>query len=110
VNGETSGNYTGGHLAPALRPGDTAVTGNLSSHKVKGIKEAVETDGAAPLCLPPHSPDLNPVEEIRSNLKARLQKVKARTSDTLLAAITDGFKTITAPKPHGLVCSRGVCS
>jgi len=57
---------------------------NLSSHKIKGIKEAVEMIGATLLYLPPYSPDLNPIEEMWSKLKAHLRKVKARSSDNLL--------------------------
>jgi transposase len=37
---------------------------NLSSHKVKGIKEAVEAAGAELLDIPPYSADLNPIEEL----------------------------------------------
>jgi transposase len=44
-----------------------------------GIKEAVETTGATLL----YSPDLNPIEEMWSKLKAHLRKVKARSSDNL---------------------------
>jgi transposase len=96
MNGELFRNYIGEQLAATLRPGDIVVTDNLSSHKVKGIQEAVGRAGAALLYIPPYSPDLNPVEELWSKLKAYLRKVKARTSDNLLTAITGGFKTITA--------------
>jgi transposase len=96
MNGEIFKNYISEHLAATLRPGDIVIMDNLSSHKVKGIQEAVETAGAALLYIPPYSPDLNPIEEMWSKLKAYLRKVKARTSENLLAAITDGFKTITA--------------
>jgi transposase len=52
-------------LAPALRPGDTIVADNLGSHKVAGVREAIEARGASLLHLPPYSPDLNPIERIR---------------------------------------------
>jgi transposase len=52
------------------------------------------TTRAVLLYIPPYSPDLNPIEEMWSKLKAYLRKAKARRADTLLAAITDGFKTI----------------
>ncbi len=49
-------------LAPALRPGDAVVADNLGSHKVAGVREAVEAAGATLLHPPPYSPDLNPIE------------------------------------------------
>jgi hypothetical protein len=42
-----------------------------------------------------------------SKLKSYLRKVKARTSDNLLAAITDGFKTITAQNCTGWFTHAG---
>jgi transposase len=33
-------------LAPTLRPGDVVVLDNLSAHKVKGVREAIEAAGA----------------------------------------------------------------
>jgi hypothetical protein len=51
-------------LAPTLRPGDTVVADNLGSHKVAGVREAIEARGAPLLYLPPYSPDLNPIETI----------------------------------------------
>ena len=38
-------------LAPALRPGDVLVMDNLSSHKIAGVRKAVEAAGAALLHL-----------------------------------------------------------
>jgi transposase len=49
-------------LAPSLKPGDIGVMDNLSSHKVSGVMEAIESVGASVLFLPPYSPDLNPIE------------------------------------------------
>ena len=74
-------------LAPALRPGDTAAADNLGSHKVAGVREAIEARGAALLYLPPHSPDLNPTEPAFSKLKRLLRTAAARTADTLSDAI-----------------------
>ena len=39
------------------------IADNLSSHKVAGIKEAIEAVGASIRYLPPYSPDLNPIEK-----------------------------------------------
>jgi len=45
------------------------VLDNLSSHKVTGVREAIKACGASLLCLPPYSPDLNPIELAFSKLK-----------------------------------------
>ena len=46
---------------------------NLSSHKVAGVKEAIESVGAEVLYLPPYSPDLNPIENVKQNSFLRLK-------------------------------------
>jgi len=76
-------------LCPQLRPGDVVVMDNLSSHKVKGVRERIEAAGAELLYLPPYSPDLNPIEKAWSKLKLLLRSTKARTKDVLDQAITD---------------------
>jgi transposase len=82
-------------LCPQLRPGDVVVMDNLSSHKVKGVRERIETAGAELLYLPPYSPDLNPIEKAWSKLKQLLRSAKARTKDVLDQAITDLLPQIT---------------
>lgn len=83
VNGASFLAYVRQMLAPALRPGDVVVMDNLSSHKVAGVREAVEAAGATLLYLPPYSPDLNPIEMAFSKLKALLRRARHRTQDAL---------------------------
>ena len=59
-------------LVPSLQPGDVVIMDNLSSHKVTGVKDAIEAAGARLLYLPPYSPDFNPIEQAFSKLKALL--------------------------------------
>ena len=54
-------------LCPALHPGDVVVMDNLSSHKVDGVRQRIESCQAELLYLPPYSPDLNPIEKAWSN-------------------------------------------
>lgn len=70
-----------------LRAGDLVVMDNLSSHKVAGVREAIEAAGATVRYLPPYSPDLNPIEMIFAKLKALLRKIAARTKDALTDAV-----------------------
>jgi len=70
-------------LAPTLSDGDIVVMDNLASHKVAGVREAIEATGARLLYLPPYSPDLNPIEQAFAKLKAMLRKAAARSIETL---------------------------
>jgi len=66
-------------LAPTLDRGDVVVMDNLRSHKVAGVTEAIEAAGATAFYLPQYSPDLNPIEQVFSKLKALLRKAAERT-------------------------------
>ena len=59
--------------------GDIAILDNLGSHKVAGVREAIEARGATLVYLPPYSPDLNPIEQAFAKFKALLRKIAART-------------------------------
>ena len=71
------------HLVPTLAPGDIVVMDNLSSHKVKGVREAIESVGTEVRYLPPYSPDLNLIELVFSKLKKLLRDGVERTVDAL---------------------------
>jgi len=97
LNGESFKVFVGECLVPTLRDGDIVIMDNLSSHKVKGIKELIEEGSvkARLMYQPRYSPELNPIEEMWSKLKGHLKKVKARTLDTLLDAISEGLDLIS---------------
>ena len=82
-------------LAPTLRPGDTVVADNLGSHKVAGVREAIEARGASLLYLPPYSPDLNPIELAFSKLKRLLRTAAASTADALCSTIGAALGQLT---------------
>ena len=42
------------------------------SHEVAGVRQAIEAVGTTIWYLPPYSPDLNPIEQLFSRLKAML--------------------------------------
>jgi len=83
INGELFLAYVEQELVPTLQEGDIVVMDNLSSHKVAGVKKAIESVGAEVLYLPPYSPDLNPIENVFSKLKTMLRKLKLRSMPEL---------------------------
>ena len=95
MNGSMFLDYIQHELVPSLHAGDLIIMDNLRCHKVNGVKEAIQRTGAQLLYLPPYSPDFNPIEMMWSKLKAILRKVKARTVDSLLAALPRAFQAIS---------------
>jgi transposase len=87
INGAAFLAYVEQMLCPTLRPGDIVICDNLASHKVSGVREAIEARGASLLYLPPYSPDLNPIELVFSKLKRLLRSAAERTVDALWSAI-----------------------
>ena len=83
INGDLFRAWVQQHLVAELKPGDIVVMDNLSVHKVKGVREAIEAAGAELRYLPPYSPDLNPIELAFSKLKKLLRDGAERTVDKL---------------------------
>lgn len=81
--------YIETQLAPLLNPGTVVILDNLSTHKSPRATEALKEAKSWFLFLPPYSPDLNPIEQAFSKLKAHLRRIGARTYDDLIAAIGD---------------------
>ncbi len=81
-------------LVPTLTKDDIVVMDNLSSHKVAGVREAIEAAGATVRYLPPYSPDLNPIELLFAKLKALLRKAAERSIEALwdrIGKLLDAF-------------------
>ncbi len=95
LNGELFKEYVSQCLAPTLHKGDIVIMDNLSSHKVRGVIDPIIAAGASVVYLPPYSPDLNPIEMMWSKMKAYLRKVKARTKESLEAAVAEALNHIT---------------
>lgn len=81
-------------LTPSLRPGDIVVMDNLASHKVTGVREAIEVAGCDVWYLPPYSPDLNPIEKLWSKVKTHLRAAAASTFDALTDAIAAALRAV----------------
>ena len=79
INGAVFRAWVEQSLVPELCPGDIVVMDNLSSHKVAGVRTAIEGAGAALRYLPPYSPDFNPIEQVFAKLKILLRSTGRRT-------------------------------
>ncbi|HEY1785743.1 MAG TPA: IS630 family transposase [Pirellulales bacterium] len=95
INGELFRAWVEQHLAPVLKIGDIVVMDNLSSHKVAGVRQAIEAAGAELRYLPPYSPDLNPIELAFSKLKKLLRDGAERTVDKLWKLCGDALDQFT---------------
>jgi transposase len=87
LNGDVFRAYVERVLVPELRPGDVVVMDNLGSHKVAGVRAAIERAGCRVLYLPPYSPDLSPIENAFSKLKRLVRAAAERTVEGLWSAI-----------------------
>ncbi|CAN5682223.1 hypothetical protein BH20ACT10_BH20ACT10_18420 [soil metagenome] len=88
-------------LCPTLRQGHVVVMDNLSSHKGGRVRELVEERGCELVYLPPYSPDFNPIEQAFSKIKSCLREASARVHGTLMEAIGEALRTITATDAEG---------
>jgi transposase len=87
INGAKFRAYIEQILVPTLEPGDIVAMDNLASHKVAGVRQAIEGAGAERRFLPPYSPDMDPIEPAFAKVKHRLRKMARRTIDGLWAAV-----------------------
>ena len=92
-------------LAPTLRKGDIVFMDNLRTHKIAAAREAIEAVGAQVRYLPAYSPDLNPIEQAFSKLKAALRKGATRTVDALLRLIRKAERPPDASQRPGALLS-----
>lgn len=95
VNGDIFEPYSKTQPAPTLNKGDVVVPDNLPAHKRDSIKRIIGKQGAWLLFLPPYSPDLNPIEQAFSKVKAHMKPLKPRTVHDLWKAageVCDLFK------------------
>jgi transposase len=94
-------------LAPKLKRGDVIIMDNLPAHKVAGVREAIEAEGAKLLYLPPYSPDFNPIENGFAKLKAHVQKAAARTFDALECAAATALSLFTPKECRNFFAHAG---
>ena len=58
--------YLKEELLPHLNCDSVLVMDNMKSHHAKAVKDLLDSSGVRYIYLPPYSPDLNPIEKLRS--------------------------------------------
>lgn len=101
VNASVFEQYIEEILAPSLRPGQLVIMDNLAAHKGKKVEQLIQAKGCQVLFLPSYSPDLSPIEESFSKIKALLRRAEARTREALVEAICQALLAITEQDAHG---------
>jgi transposase len=94
TNTPTFEGYVEQVLVPELKPGDVVIWDNLTPHQSQDATAAVEAAGARVIPLPPWSPDMSPIEELFSKVKAALRSAGARTKETVYAAIASALHEV----------------
>src|SRR5512139_1794822 len=75
--------YVKQFLCATLRPGDVVIADNLSSHKVAGVREAIEATGATIRYLPPYAADPNSIGKLLAKLKTLRRRVALSNVEAL---------------------------
>ena len=94
-------------LVPVLGPGQVVVLDNLSAHHAPEVRRLVESAGATLLPLPPYSPDLNPIEQAISKVKAVLRKLARRDVGGLLDGLDEALRSIRPDDALGYIAHSG---
>lgn len=87
--------YVEHFLAPSLSKGQVVVLDGLGGHRTQKVRELIEARGADLVFLPSYSPDLNPIEEAFSKIKALVRKEGARVREALVEAIGRALAAVT---------------
>jgi transposase len=99
--------YVEHFLAPSLSKGQVVVLDGLGAHRTDKVRELIEARGAELVLLPSYSPDLNPIEEAFSKIKALVRKEGARVREALVEAIGRALAAVTAEDAAGWFAHAG---
>ena len=97
-------------LAPTLREGDIVFMDNLPTHKIDGVREAIEAVRAKVRYLPAYSPDLNPIEQAFAKIKHWMRAAQKRTIEDLWRHIGSLVSTIEARECRNYYANAGYAS
>ena len=94
-------------LAPSLCEGQVVVLDGLGAHRTQKVRELVQARGADLLFLPSYWPDLNPIEEAFSKIKALVRKEGARVREALVEVIGRALAAVTPEDAAGWFAHAG---
>lgn len=101
MKGTTFLGFLAGRVLPKLHAGQVVIMDNPRVHHIAGVREVIEEAGCQLLYLPTYSPELNPIEECWSKVKAGLRAIKARTQEVLETAVQVVARTVTPQDAAG---------
>lgn len=87
-------------VVPKLWKGAHIVLDNAKIHFGEMLESMIEEAGAKLIYLSPYSPELSPIENMWSKVKAILRKLKARTYQELIEGVTSAMLEITQQDIH----------
>jgi transposase len=99
--------YVEHFMAPTLKEGQVVVLDGLGAHRTEKVRELIEARGADLVFLPSYSPDLNPIEEAFSKIKALVRKACARVREALGEAIGRALAAVTTEDAAGWFAHAG---
>ena len=94
-------------LAPTLFAGEMVVMDNVRTHKVAGVQEAIDENGAKIVYLPHYSPDFNPIEKPFSKIKSILRRIAARVVEMLETTVGEALQSFTPQEYMNYFASSG---
>ncbi|NBK78697.1 transposase, partial [bacterium D16-76] len=100
--------YLKNTLIPTLHEGDIVIMDNMRTHHVKEVQTLLQGAGMKLLYLPAYSPDLNPIENMWSKIKAILRKLKIRLLPQLPHGIAQAFSLIRPSDCAGWFSAAGI--
>ena len=95
IDGDVFKEYVKHFLCRELKAGDIVIMDNIKFHHNHEIIDMIEATGARVEHLPAYSPDLNPIEECISKLKALMRRNKPETKRKLQNALLMAIKNVT---------------
>ena len=99
--------YVEHFLAPSVCEGQVVVLDGLGAHRTDRVRELIEGRGADLVFLPSYSPDMNPIEEAFSKIKALVRKAGARVREELVGTIARALAAVTLEDAAGWFAHAG---
>jgi transposase len=83
------------HLVAQLTKQNVVILDRATFHKMKRVKELIESTGAKLIYLPGYSPDLSPIENMWSKIKIFIRKKAPRNKREFQRVIRTAFLSIS---------------